>query len=230
MPATHPSLSLAAGDVIHNLRAALDHLVQHLYLTNNPGATADPDISFFVGKRRTGAEWETEFRKKAAGLDARALQELLALEAYRGGKGHRLWALNELNNIDKHRLLLVIDLHPPRFNVGACLTEMLQQNFREHWERLGAGPWPFPPFPDVFVNPAKSRPLQVGDVIEVGAPDEEVRQELRFAPVVAFSEPGICEGQPILEVLVDIMQHVEQAIECARAHLGGVSAGSARQP
>ncbi len=72
---------------------------------------------------------------------------------------------------------------------------------------------------DVFVNPAKSSPIQVGDVIFTDAPDAEMKQKIEFAPVIAFSEPGICEGQPILEVLHETVQLIDGVIGAFRPYL-----------
>jgi hypothetical protein len=51
----------------------------------------------------------------------------IATEPYRGGKGHGLWQLNELNNIDKHQLLIPA----AAFNHSVDLSGMVRRSFRE---------------------------------------------------------------------------------------------------
>ena len=204
-------LSILAGDAIQNLRTSLDHLVQHLYLVNNPYASVNEQISFSIGGNHSAGEYEPELRRKVQGIHPDAVEDLLKIEAYKGGNGHRLWALNALNNADKHRLLLIIDIHPPRFNVGAFM----------HGQMMASrvfGDAVVPKF-DLFVNPAQSDPLKVGDIIHTGAPDAEIEKQIQFSPVIAFSEPGICEGQPILEVLHETTQLVDGVVDAFRPHL-----------
>jgi hypothetical protein len=202
-------ISVVAADVIQNTRTALDHLVQQLYLVANPGARTDKGISFFIGREHAAADYATALYGKIQGLRTQAKKEILAVQAYKGGKGHRLWVLNELNNIDKHRLLLTVDLHPPRLDVGAVMHKQLQA-MRPDWTI---------PKMTIYVNPAKSEPLKVGDVIHIGPPDAECEKQIQFAPVVAFSEPGICEGQPVLEVLHDTLNLADSIIGAFRDDL-----------
>jgi hypothetical protein len=98
------------GDVVHNLRSALDHLVCALVRQANPshqcGGTAFPVLLEEGG-------WEGAL-KKLPGLDAWALRTIQGQQPFspgkRSGRDHPLWILNRLDNIDKHRTLHVADL------------------------------------------------------------------------------------------------------------------------
>ena len=103
--------SAIVGDLIHNLKSALDALatslvtrgahlrgevasktaIQETYFPirgKQAGLSDDKAIAFF---RRAGPEVEKVIRH---------------LQPYRGGKGDPLWRLNQLNIIDKHRRII----------------------------------------------------------------------------------------------------------------------------
>jgi len=99
-------LPLMVGDCLHNLRSALDHLV---YECNaNPG---DRSCQFPTWtdkpERFNRGKWREEVKRRMKAPGAAQLRTLLLeLEAYQGGAHEFLWLLQELDVIDKHRLLL----------------------------------------------------------------------------------------------------------------------------
>jgi hypothetical protein len=126
------------GDIIHNLRSALDSLATNLVvhgghfsksalketyfpIRSSKSLLSDKDASAFF--RRVGPRVEKIIRR---------------LQPYRGGKGHPLWQLNQLDIIDKHRRIIAAygDLKSIQVN---------------HWPQptLPAAPLPFnfAPFP-----------------------------------------------------------------------------------
>jgi len=52
-----------------------------------------------------------------------AINAIDTTEPYQGGKGHSLWVLHKLNNIDKHRLLITVGSAYRSFNVGAVIQQ-----------------------------------------------------------------------------------------------------------
>lgn len=97
-------INAVIGDVVGNLRSALDYLVVALVAPLSGSADglgfpfANDDKGFGVKVRS----------KTTLGLADAAIQDYFVQEvqAYNGGKGHALWVLNKLRNIDKHRLLV----------------------------------------------------------------------------------------------------------------------------
>jgi hypothetical protein len=92
------------GDAIGNLRSTLDYIVAALVLpiTGKCKDTGFPfanDANGFAGEVRA---------QRCFGLLPKTLQNAIIdnVQAYKGGKGEPLWALNQLRNIDKHRLLI----------------------------------------------------------------------------------------------------------------------------
>jgi len=103
------------GDVLHNLRSSLDHLV-HALTVAHAGQTLDPAL-----ERQTEFPiYETEdlFRgnapKRLRGVSADARDAIEALQPFQRGTNSGsdpLWLLHQLSNIDKHRRPTVTALH-----------------------------------------------------------------------------------------------------------------------
>ncbi len=149
LPAMDPTWSLRVGDVVHNLRSALDHLAWQLVILD--GAKPDEKTLFPVRKSavsKTGQSAPTQLRPAVRNREI--LDALESVQPYLGPDGqpanyaeNPLWRLHRLDIIDKHRLLLVVRA---ALNVGGMW-----------W-----GWWGEDPPPNVFVN---TSPLDEGDVV-----------------------------------------------------------------
>lgn len=94
-------LTAIVGDVVQNLRSALDHLAQQLWLVNNPGATSAGDVYFPTDS--SAAQFKANAPGKIKGLRQDAIDAIYRIEPYDGGQGGDLSVLNRLNRIDKHQ-------------------------------------------------------------------------------------------------------------------------------
>ncbi len=110
--------SLMIGDVVQNLRNSLDHLVFALakvYTCKFPEEIARKTQFPIIGDETSKGEvgsGSNMFRDNAVqmlqALDPKAKEEIERLQPYQRGmnfRSHPLWQLNELSNIDKHRML-----------------------------------------------------------------------------------------------------------------------------
>ncbi len=106
------SLSLIAGDCIHNLRAALDNLAFELALACAKGSLP-PGVegySAFPIFHKDIAKYPKSLKKfnvMTGSIDPLAVAEIKRLQPYHRGDWFfrdRLWQLNQLEVIDKHRL------------------------------------------------------------------------------------------------------------------------------
>ncbi len=117
VPVVDPKWSLQIGEIAYQLRSALDHLAWQLVLLD--GKTPGEDTQFPVRDTRRNKHGEllpvkVLLPKVKSG---QILQLLDECQPYKGDgsqevsqfEAHRspLWVLRGLNNIDKHRLLLV---------------------------------------------------------------------------------------------------------------------------
>ena len=99
-------LSAVIGDVLQNLRNALDHLAYQFVLHPkiDPGGskTAEDRIQFPIY-----VDEASYSDRRIIGADERAKAIVKALQPF-GNEDHPRWLLHELSNIDKHRTLLVV--------------------------------------------------------------------------------------------------------------------------
>ena len=102
-PSFSEEAGLIIGDTVHNLRSALDNLWWEL--VDRCGGTCDENTYFPIAKSLERLERVIKDRKiEAIGMDfAELLRE--KFKSYKGGND-ALYGLHELNNIDKHRLLI----------------------------------------------------------------------------------------------------------------------------
>ena len=91
----------AAGDVIQNLRSAMDYLAQQLVWSGS-GKEPSRFVQFPIAK--DAATYESDKARRVQGMSPDAIKAIDALKPYKGGN-ESLWKIHELNNIDKHRLL-----------------------------------------------------------------------------------------------------------------------------
>jgi len=124
--------SIIAGDVVHNLRSALDHMVCQLSILNSNDITCCTDTYFPI------CICKSDFRKAHRFVEPLlspvAFAAIEALQPYNTAKlqnlepsASNLWILSQLDIIDKHRILVVIGKHfratdvSYRFNGGATV-------------------------------------------------------------------------------------------------------------
>jgi hypothetical protein len=96
-----------AGEVIHDLRSALDHLAFQLAEVGTPSVEPSHKVGFPIAK--SARSYEFIKPDKVAGMRPDAVAFIDALQPYKGGcNGDTLWRINELDNINKHRTHLTV--------------------------------------------------------------------------------------------------------------------------
>jgi hypothetical protein len=97
----------ASGDIIQNLRSALDHLAYQLVMvgTNDAGPKNVRRIQFPIAE--DFAAYEARKGLQVEGMRDDAKLAIDGAKPYKGGND-KLWRIHELNNIDKHRCLFTI--------------------------------------------------------------------------------------------------------------------------
>jgi hypothetical protein len=109
-----------AGDAVHNLRCALDHLTFHLVQV---GGTRNPklkwnDVRFPIFP--SFSTYEANKTRKIDGMRPEAIKAIDALKPYKGGND-ALWLLNKLDNADKHSFILSIGRYQLLMGAGVIL-------------------------------------------------------------------------------------------------------------
>lgn len=114
LPEIDPKWSLMVGDVLHNLRSALDHLAWQLVILDK--GTPCRQTQFPVRETPFSKKGDLTTTQLSPPIkDPKILAALEECQPYRGADGepaildrNQLWWLHRLNIIDKHRLLLVV--------------------------------------------------------------------------------------------------------------------------
>lgn len=175
-------LGVMMGEVVHNLRSALDHLMWQVTLLDS--GTPDRNTQYPIV-----TESESKFNKLAArmipGLSADHRAAVERTQPYRTGdpKRQSLAVLNRLSNVDKHQVV---------HTAYSCTTESYQAEIDEFMDALP----PDAPIRGVLM-PAPGQSLQDGTPIMrvLFRPDAEAPAEVKmgfhFTMGVAFGNPGI---------------------------------------
>jgi hypothetical protein len=178
------AFSLISGEILFHLRSALDHLAYQLVIAS--GNQPDRHVAFPIYE--TAEKYKAHSRGKIK-LMSQAAQDAIGLtKPYKGGNDV-LWRLNKLHVIDEHRLLVT---------AGVALMGV---DAFAHFDRMGMLPPEIAPRTrGLRWRPASRKPLKVGDILFI-SPSSQVDKEMEFSAEIAFNEPGVCEGESLIETL-----------------------------
>lgn len=201
---TPTTLTAIAGDVLQNLRSALDHLAYQLVLVGSGVSGPTRHTCFPISD--DAAIYKVETPRKVRGMLPAAIEAIDAIKPYKGGND-TLWRLHRLNNVDKHRLLITTGSAFRALDLGSYMTQMLQR-FIPPGSPLGA----IEPLP-AFYRPAdRMFPLKAGDELFIGGSDDVPNEKMGFAFDIAFGEPQVVEGEPLLDTLQQMADLVDNLI------------------
>jgi len=186
-----------AGDAIHNLRSALDVLI-HQLVTHATGKHPRAKLAFPI--------YDTRHECEAAGFreieraSKTAVGIVKALKPYKLGN-EPLWLIKHLDNVDKHRVLLV---------VGSAFTNVrinLAAAFPDLWNLL-PGLW-------VGLKPQLDPelcPLQDGAIL-FRARRDHMQMQPQFTFEIAFGEDETVRGKPIVPTLHQFADVVDGIVD-----------------
>jgi len=204
MPSEFPAF---IGDILQNLRSALDHLASHLVETS-PVTPKAKKVYFPIFE--SSAEYTAGKMGKIQGMTQAAINAIDAIEPYYRldgvgiGKGTALWWLQTMNNMDKHRLLIPAWICP----TGHSLTK----SKKAEWETVLKSAFPNG-VPDSLVMAANfgSGILQDGSKL-CTLPISQVEDDMQFRLHIAFGEPAGVRGKEVLSTLLNMHRIVRQTI------------------
>jgi hypothetical protein len=193
------TIAAIAGDILQNLRSALDHLAYQLVLVGR--GSGDPLRHVYFPIADDAKKYESEKIKKTRGMREAAIKAIDAVKPYRGGNDI-LWHLNRLNNVDKHRLLITVGSAYRSINVGPHSDHFMQKIFGI--KITG---------PPVFLRPADRQfPLKAGNELFIDYPDSEVNEQIQFQFEIAFGEAEVIKGKSLIETLQQMADSVDSLI------------------
>jgi hypothetical protein len=183
------------GDILQNLRTALDHLAWQLVLAN--GETPTSQTGFPIAEDLK--KFEAMFGRKVEGISESAIKKIRALNPY-GRADEDLWGLHELNNTDKHRLLFVvgaahtgIDVDVTKFHPGVNIRSV---RFMLKPADLA---WPLKDGTELYRIFKATRDLHV---------DENPK----FTIQIAFGDAEVMEGEPVFPPLHQLADLIDSII------------------
>jgi hypothetical protein len=201
-PRIPAEFSLLIGDIVYNLRSALDNLAYHLVKIGGGTTRQLSDVYFPICA--SASEYKTGGHRKIQGMRKEAKEFIDALQPYLGGAGEYLCHLRDLNNFDKHKLLVPVwslcTAHTALRSQRVVLARFFRRQETEFKEAFF-----------VAKNKLTNFPLKPGDeLLTVAASD--VDEKMHFVLDIAFGEPKIVKGNPVIETLHEMRIYVAEII------------------
>ncbi len=197
-------LPLIAGDAIQNLMSALDHLAYQLVCSDTGDSPPNPRAIYFP-IAHDADKYEANKCRGMEGARQQTLDAVDALKPYKGGND-RLWTLHQLNNIEKHRLLLTVGSQATGMNVGQLMASHFSSVFSAEAVATIESM-------NLFLVPDdKGFPLKPGFELYIGDVDEKPNPKQQFQFTVALSEPGVINGEPVLETIKQFAKLVNDIV------------------
>ena len=102
-PRVPVEFSVRIGEIVHNLRSALNHLVWQLVIANGETTDRRNEYPIFREEHR----YENESKRKLRGVEPHGKSMIRSYQPYQvhGGIGSQLWLLHVMSTNDKHRHL-----------------------------------------------------------------------------------------------------------------------------
>jgi hypothetical protein len=184
VPIIPPHLIVILGDVLQNLRSALDHLAYGLVTANKGTPTRQTGFPIFD----SAATYEKGSPAKVKRMRQEAIDAINLMHPYKGGN-NKLWELHELNIRDKHRLLLALAF------VNDARTKTPSEIEASRIGNEGGVPV-FPIGRWMFTSYMRGKPIEIGDVL-LTVPPSEAKENMSFSLGIAMNEIGVLKGTPI---------------------------------
>lgn len=212
-------LSTIVGDVVHNLRSALDQTVCALVRENR--RQVSKSNAFPVAPN--AAKFEEACVGRLKNVSEKAANYIRQLKPYQGGTTE-LWVLSELDNMDKHNEIVPVAAGhlEPRVQVGLSMLSMgpdggMYLGFPP--PEVGAVPLGFE---HGFMIPegAKTIPnLTDGcEVYRSKLDPQLVLQNVDVIVKITFGKTAATNNEIIVELLEKLVQLVEKIVNEAEAH------------
>ncbi|MDO8749792.1 MAG: hypothetical protein Q7K03_01415 [Dehalococcoidia bacterium] len=196
--------SAVIGDIVHNLRSALDLLACELVLLNKGKVTEY--TSFPIADSRQ--KFESIIAGKVKGASKAAMDGIIAAKPYLGGND-AFWHLHRLDILDKHHILIP---------VGAA-TQSVVIDFAADFAARFPGSnlaRDFPPLPIGIVPANNQFPLKDGTILFRSAmfDDKGYKENItpQFVFEISFGEGEIFKGDPIVPTLKHIGEVVANTV------------------
>jgi hypothetical protein len=199
-----PNVGIPLGDSVHSLRSSLDHLMCQLAIAaGNPNACEKTQFPIFSDDT---SENRKRMKRWIKFVSPEAQTEIEGLQPYKrrpqDPTSDLLWLLSELDNIDKHRLLLVTRPHFTQLRLGVTIDEHTQTvTVSNHpaWTPLKFG----------------TEPLRFRFVVPHDATKPKTEVAVKAEPVVGvvFQQTGLrCDGWRVSVTVNEMIADVNSIV------------------
>lgn len=181
-----PLISQLVGDCLQNLRSSLDHLAYALAIANKGSLTDAEAIKTAFPIFRYAAGFEDRRMRKIGNLSSKAQAIIKRLQPCytKNPASHVLWHLETLNNIDKHRRMLI----SATSLIGAGVHQPPKSHM-DFWEWSGDGA-----FSEGETELARYRCIN---------PETSKRVKVEFRPTLIIVFGDITIEERIVQILLD---------------------------
>jgi hypothetical protein len=192
------AFSAATGDVVDNLRAALDHAMYGVAIASG---CKNPREAYFPFSK-DAASFERTLKGRCRDVPQEIYPLLRSYEPYKGGS-ETLWALNLLCIANKHKL--VVPVGTATFNAGMSFsaTGFVSMPYDHAWNRI-----------------KNEMELFTAD------PMAQLKGNFNLGFYIAFGEIESVDGKPAIETLdlfVDMVETILREIEAESRRLGFIN-------
>jgi hypothetical protein len=156
------------------------------------GETPTTSTSFPISNDATA--YKADKVRKIRGVTPAAEKAIDAINPYKGGND-LLWQLHKLNNVDKHRTLVIAGSAYKSFDI----TSIIKRDWASRGMEL---PVDFA-LPGLLVED-RMFPLKVGDKVFADLPDAEPNYEMKFTADVALGVPDVIWGDPLMKTMKEM--------------------------
>ena len=190
------SFANIVGDVVNNLRSALDQAVYAIALASGIQSPKEAYFPF----ARTAADFERNLKGRCKDVPQDIWPLFRSFEPYKGGN-EVLWTLNEMCTTDKHKMLIPL-------GTGAAFGPGLDLS--------GTG------FFELYTNPIWDRTKQELVYLRLG-PESKFDYKIRFILYIAFNDIAAIDGEPVRAILDQTLGEIRRillSIEAEGTRLG----------
>ncbi len=193
--------SAEVGDIIHNLRSALDLLIYQLFIANGSNMIKDTGFPIYDKKK----DLNKNGLKRIYGINPNAINIIKTIKPYRRGN-LRLWQLHQVDIVDKHKIIIGIG--------GSHESVIIDSgDMFKNLENLSPN-ISFPSIP-IGIRPADRQfPLKDGDIlfsVKKGN-DHENFKNTKNKLGLSFGDGKIIKYEPLVPTLQEFVGLVEDII------------------
>nr|WHW29397.1 hypothetical protein [uncultured bacterium] len=191
------SFALIIGDTVHNLRSALDHLATEIVRCAN---VSDAFVHFPFAKKRDDIVTSTGFRSIQEALPNTDIKSFFLddIQPYEGGNGDDLWAMNKLNNIDKHNFILPAISVTEICGINLCIGSNTMTNLAVAGNANG--------------------PINIL-TFDKAVRDVTISKDFKTSVDIFFGQGGFFGDEPIIPTLLNLTERVAKTVNAVEALL-----------